>query len=54
LLLKVSKQASNVIGTSANLLSGDTLNIYDLFYGLMLPSGNDVAVVLAQGIGTLL
>jgi D-alanyl-D-alanine carboxypeptidase len=52
--IKVSKQASTVIGTSANLAYGDVLSVYDLFYGLMLPSGNDAALVLAQGIGTLL
>ena len=33
-------------GTSAQLQAGDKLNIRDLLYGLMLPSGNDAAVTL--------
>lgn len=30
---------------------GDVLTIWDLLYGLMLPSGNDAAVCLAENIG---
>jgi len=32
-----------MIGTSANLLFKDVLSINQLFYALMLPSGNDAA-----------
>lgn len=33
--------------SSANLNAGDKISIYDLFYGMMLPSGNDAANALA-------
>ncbi len=40
-----------MIGTSANLESGNWIRIIDLLYGVMLPSGNDAAYVLAETIG---
>jgi D-alanyl-D-alanine carboxypeptidase len=33
-------------GTSAKLLEGDSLSIMNLIYGMMLPSGNDAAQTL--------
>ncbi len=33
--------------SSANLKDGDMISIYDLFYAMMLPSGNDAAKALA-------
>lgn len=33
------------------LNEGDKLMLHDLFYGLMLPSGNDAAIVLAEFFG---
>jgi len=45
---KVSKKAADTIGTSANLTENQRLTIIDLLYGLMLPSGNDAAVTLAE------
>ncbi len=33
--------------SDANLKSGDMISIYDLFYAMMLPSGNDAAKALA-------
>lgn len=41
-------------GTSANLTSGDSLSILDLLYGLLLPSGNDAGIALAQYFGKFL
>ena len=38
-------------GTTASLEYGDQITIWDLLYGLMLPSGNDAAFCLAEGIG---
>jgi len=35
-------------GTNASLKLGDELTILDLLYALMLPSGNDAAVALAN------
>lgn len=54
MLITVSPDAAGVNGTSADLLEGDTLMIWQLFYGLMLPSGNDAAHLLAEHFGGLL
>jgi D-alanyl-D-alanine carboxypeptidase len=48
----VSNEAANMIGTSANLRFGQRIKIIDLLYGLMLPSGNDASLVLAEGFGS--
>ena len=53
-LLTVSRSASKVNGTSADLREGDTLSLHQLFYGMMLPSGNDAAFLLAEYFGSLL
>lgn len=53
-LIEVSGDAAGVIGTSADLLEGDTLSIWQLLHGLMLPSGNDAAHCLAEYFGGLL
>ncbi|KRX01851.1 Beta-lactamase/transpeptidase-like protein [Pseudocohnilembus persalinus] len=39
-------------GTTAKLQEGMFVSILDLFYGLMLPSGNDAAYVLAENFET--
>lgn len=36
-----------VTGTMANLLPSYYISLFDLYYGLMLPSGNDAACCLA-------
>ncbi len=41
-------------GTSANLKTDEQFYIYDLLYGLLLPSGNDAGVALAQHFGKFL
>jgi serine-type D-Ala-D-Ala carboxypeptidase (penicillin-binding protein 5/6) len=51
---KVSQLAASSIGTSANLAENQRVSIYDLLYGLMLPSGNDAAMTLAEGFTELL
>jgi D-alanyl-D-alanine carboxypeptidase (penicillin-binding protein 5/6) len=53
-LVKVGSDAASVIGTSAELQEGDTLTLWQLLYGLMLPSGNDSAHQLAEFFGTKL
>lgn len=50
----VSENASQVIGTTANLMCGDKVMLYDLLFCLMLPSGNDAAQTLAENLGCLL
>ena len=41
-------------GTSAELEAGDIVSIKELMYGLMLPSGNDASVALAEVIGKII
>jgi serine-type D-Ala-D-Ala carboxypeptidase (penicillin-binding protein 5/6) len=52
-LVTVDEAASSMTGTSAELAVGDILTVEQLFYGLMLPSGNDAALVLATWAGSL-
>lgn len=51
---KVSAYAASMIGTSANLIENQRLTIYDLLFGLMLPSGNDAAMCLAENFSDIL
>lgn len=46
-LVKVSRTASELGGTTAELRAGDIISYEDLLYGMMLPSGNDAAYTLA-------
>jgi len=47
-LVTVSENAANQEGSSAYINTGDVLTVRDLLYGLMLNSGNDAAVALAE------
>lgn len=51
---RASKLATRVQGTSAYLRAGLRYSIYDLLIGLMLPSGNDASLVLAENFGRFL
>ncbi len=46
--IEVSKKAANTGGSRLGLKTGDKITINDLLYGLMLRSGNDAAVCLAE------
>lgn len=46
-----SERAAKTPGSSAKLLTGEKLPVKDLLYGLLLPSGNDAAVALAEHFG---
>lgn len=52
--LRVSEKASSMPGTSACLKYNHSVNVWDLLHGLMLPSGNDAALCLAENIGSLM
>lgn len=41
-------------GTKADLKSGDTLTLEQLYFGMMLPSGNDAALVISDHFGRIL
>ena len=53
-LVTIPDAASQVHGTSADLVPGDQLTLNQLLYGMMLPSGNDAAVTLAMYFGSIL
>eukprot|EP00826_Nyctotherus_ovalis_P049084 TRINITY_DN5867_c0_g1_i11.p1 TRINITY_DN5867_c0_g1~~TRINITY_DN5867_c0_g1_i11.p1 ORF type:complete len:319 (+),score=57.84 TRINITY_DN5867_c0_g1_i11:103-1059(+) len=50
----VSSEAFMMSGTSADLLVGDSLTVWDLLHGLLLPSGNDAAICLAEYFGFII
>lgn len=47
----VSNRAARSEGSSLNLKEGETLPLIELLYGLMLQSGNDAAVAIAEALG---
>lgn len=50
-LIEVPASAQGIEGSSVYLKAGEKISIEDLLYGLMLVSGNDAAVALAEIIG---
>jgi D-alanyl-D-alanine carboxypeptidase (penicillin-binding protein 5/6) len=46
-----SEEAARTPGSSAKLKAGEKLPVRELLYGLLLPSGNDAAVALAEHFG---
>lgn len=49
--IEVSKKAGGTGGSRLGLKAGDKITVHDLLYGLMLCSGNDAAVALAEHVG---
>ena len=49
--LRVSKKAAYMVGTTAYLKIDQRISIFDCLHALLLPSGNDAAVVLATAFG---
>ncbi|WP_223591591.1 D-alanyl-D-alanine carboxypeptidase family protein [Neobacillus bataviensis] len=49
--VKVSEQATRAEGSSVYLKPGEKIKLSDLVYGLMLRSGNDTAVAIAEYVG---
>ena len=50
-IVEVSKKAAGIGGSKLKLKKGDKITVKDLLYGLMLKSGNDAAVALAEYVG---
>ena len=50
-IAEISKKSAGTGGSRLGLKAGDKVTIYDLLYGLMLCSGNDAAVALAEHVG---
>jgi serine-type D-Ala-D-Ala carboxypeptidase (penicillin-binding protein 5/6) len=49
--MRFSERAAETRGSSCRLKSGERLPVRELLYGLLLPSGNDAAVALAEQFG---
>lgn len=52
--IPIHSRAHYMEGTSANLKAGEEILLIDLLYGLLLPSGNDAGIALAQYFGKFL
>ncbi len=50
-IVEISPKAVGIEGTSIYLKNGESLKFYDLLLGLILASGNDCAIALAEYIG---
>jgi hypothetical protein len=50
----VDRSAAYINGTTAGLRFEEFYSIYDLQFALMLPSGNDAAIVLGECFGMFL
>lgn len=50
-IVTVSKRAAGIGGSRLKISEGDKISVNDLLYGLMLKSGNDTAIALAEHIG---
>lgn len=53
-MVRILEYSSSLIGTSAGLMAGDRLTVWELLHGMMLPSGNDAAQSLGIHFGLLL
>ncbi len=50
-IVTISEHADSTIGSSSGLRAGEQVTVAELLYGLMLPSGNDAAVAIAEHFG---
>lgn len=50
--VEISKKSANIGGSRLGLKTGDKISVLDLLYGLLLCSGNDAAVALAETVGS--
>ena len=46
-----SERADDTIGSTSGVARGEKISVGDLLYGLLLPSGNDASVALAEFLG---
>jgi serine-type D-Ala-D-Ala carboxypeptidase (penicillin-binding protein 5/6) len=53
-LVTFSKRADETPGSSSDIHEGERLPVRELLYGLLLPSGNDAAVAMAEHFGARL
>lgn len=48
--VEISERASNIRGSTVGYKKGEMISLKELVYGLMLRSGNDAAIAIAEGI----
>lgn len=48
--IEVSKKAASIGGSTVGIKAGDKIKARNLLYGLLLSSGNDCAIALAEGV----
>lgn len=53
-VITFSERADNTLGSTSGVRAGERLPVRELLYGLLLPSGNDAAVALAEHFGARL
>jgi serine-type D-Ala-D-Ala carboxypeptidase (penicillin-binding protein 5/6) len=46
----VTAYAASFRGSTAGLVAGERITVWNLLHGLLMPSGNDAAVALAEGV----
>lgn len=49
--VEISSKSANIHGSTVGYKKGEQISIRELLYGLMLRSGNDAAIAIAEGIG---
>lgn len=49
--LTVTKNAASIRGSKVGYKAGENIKLKELLYGLMLKSGNDAAITIAEGLG---
>ncbi|NLG88850.1 MAG: D-alanyl-D-alanine carboxypeptidase [Clostridiaceae bacterium] len=49
-IVKVSKNAASIWGSTINLTAGEEVSLRELMYGLLLCSGNDAAIAISEHI----
>lgn len=51
-VITMSARADQTRGSTADIRSGESLSVREALYGLMLPSGNDMSVAIAEHFGS--
>ena len=50
--IEFSERADNTVGSTAGIRAGEQITVREALYGLLLPSGNDASVALAEEFGS--
>lgn len=53
-MVKITENADGISGTTSDLVVGDIFSVWELLHAMMLPSGNDASIALAEYFGDLL